>query len=257
MAKDDAGGAPVVEASAGGGRKRRGKPMRGKSRRYKSASDKVEHNKEYPVDEGLTLLKDITGGTKFDQTINVVVHLGIDPRHADQLVRGSISLPKGIGKTKKVIAFCDGPDAEAAKAAGAVEAGIDDLVKKISDGWLDFDVAIAHPRAMGQVGRLGRTLGPSGKMPSPKNGTVTPDVVQAVKDFAAGKIDFRNDAGGNVHAVVGKASFSPDDLKENLKAFVDHLRKIKPSASKGTYIKKVCVSGTMSPAVRLQVASQD
>lgn len=257
MANEETGNAPVVEASAGSGRRRRGKPMRGKSRRYKAAVAKVEHDKEYPVEEGLKLLKEVTGGTKFDQTINVVVHLGIDPRHADQLVRGSLSLPKGIGKTKKVIAFCDGPEADAAKAAGAIEVGVDELVKKISEGWLDFDVAIAHPRAMGKVGRLGRALGPSGKMPSPKNGTVTPDVGQAVKDFAAGKIEFRNDKGGNVHAVVGKASFSQDDIKENLQAFVNHLRKVKPSSAKGTYIKKVCVSGTMSPAVRLQVASQD
>ncbi|HPF37370.1 MAG TPA: 50S ribosomal protein L1 [Phycisphaerae bacterium] len=230
--------------------------MRGMGRRQRDNQAKVDRNTTYPVDEGLALLKEVTKGTKFDQTINVAVHLGIDPRHADQLVRGSISLPKGIGKKKKVVAFCDGPDAEAAKAAGAVEVGIDDLVEKINGGWQDFDVAIAHPRAMGKVGRLGRVLGPSGKMPSPKNGTVTPNVAEAVKDFAAGKIDFRNDAGGNIHAVVGRASFPADDLKENLKAFVDHLRRLKPATAKGTYIKKVCVSGTMSPGVMLQVEQQ-
>ncbi|MCB9851541.1 MAG: 50S ribosomal protein L1 [Phycisphaerales bacterium] len=230
--------------------------MRRMGRRQRENLKKVERNKAYEVDEGIKLLKDVTGGTKFDQTINVAVHLGIDPRHADQLVRGSISLPKGIGKKKKVIAFCDGADADAAKAAGAIEAGIDDLVEKINGGWQDFDVAIAHPRAMGKVGKLGRVLGPSGKMPSPKNGTVTPNVGDAVKEFAAGKIDFRNDAGGNIHAVVGRASFSAEDLKENLKAFVDHLRRLKPSTAKGAYIKKVCVSGTMSPGVMLQVEQQ-
>lgn len=252
MAKEKA--AEAVPAA--GGRRKRGRPMRGVGRRQREAQAKVDRNKAYPVDEGLTLLKEVTKGTKFDQSINVAVHLGIDPRHADQLVRGSISLPKGIGKTKKVIAFCDGPDAEAAKGAGAIEAGIDELVDKISGGWQDFDVAIAHPRAMGKVGRLGRILGPSGKMPSPKNGTVTPNVADAVKEFAAGKIDFRNDAGGNIHAVVGRASFPADDLKTNLKAFVDHLRKLKPATAKGTYIKKVCVSGTMSPGVQLQVEQQ-
>lgn len=239
-----------------GGRRKRGRAMRGVGRRQAENLKKVDRNKSYEVDEGLKLLKDVTSGTKFDQTINVAVHLGIDPRHADQLVRGSISLPKGIGKQKKVIAFCDGADADAAKAAGAIEAGVDELVDKIAGGWQDFDVAIAHPRAMGKVGKLGRVLGPSGKMPSPKNGTVTPNVGEAVKEFAAGKIDFRNDAGGNIHAVVGRASFSADDLKENLKAFVDHLRRLKPSTAKGTYIKKVCVSGTMSPGVMLQVEQQ-
>ncbi len=240
-------------AMSSGGRRKRGRPMRRTGRRQRENLAKVVRDKLYPVDEGLQLLKEVTKGTKFDQSINVAVHLGIDPRHADQLVRGSISLPMGIGKTKRVIAFCDGPDAEAAKAAGAIEAGIDELVDKISGGWQEFDVAIAHPRAMGKVGKLGRVLGPSGKMPSPKNGTVTPNVGVAVKEFAAGKIDFRNDAGGNIHAVVGRASFSADDLKTNLKAFVDHLRRLKPSTAKGTYIKKVCVSGTMSPGVLLEV----
>ena len=255
MAKEKAaaGAAESGPASGSGGRNKRGRSMRGQSRRMKEMSGKVDRNKLYPIDEGLSILKEVTKGTKFDQTINIAVHLGIDHRHADQGVRGSISLPKGIGKTKRVIAFCDGPDADAARAAGAIEAGVDELVDKISGGWSDFDVAIAHPRAMGKVGRLGRILGPTGKMPSPKNGTVTPDVSTAVREFTAGKIDFKNDKGGNVHAIVGKSSFAPDDLKENIQAFVDHLKRLKPATAKGAYIKRVCVSGTMSPGVNLQV----
>ncbi|MBN2563266.1 MAG: 50S ribosomal protein L1 [Phycisphaerae bacterium] len=230
--------------------------MRGKSRRHLANLKKVDKDKVYSMDEGLKLLKDITRDTKFTQTVNLVMNLGIEPKHADQMIRGAVSLPKGIGKTKRVIAFCDGEDAEKAKTAGAIEAGIEDLVKKISDGWMDFDVAIAHPRSMSKVGKLGRVLGPQGKMPSPKNGTVTPNVESAVREFAAGKIEFRNDAGANVHAVVGRVDFSEEDLRENIEAFVDHIRKVKPAASKGTYIKKICVSGTMSPAIQLQVAQR-
>jgi len=187
--------------------------------------------------------------TKFDQTIECVMHLGIDPKQADQLVRGSLSLPNGIGKQKKVIAFCEDSDAEAARKAGALEAGCDELVKKVSDGWMDFDVAIASPKVMGKVGKLGRVLGPQGKMPSPKNGTVTADVATAVGEFAAGKVEFRNDSGGNVHVVVGKQSFDAEKLEENIMAFVAHIKKVKPSTAKGTYIKKMCISATMSPGV--------
>ena len=186
---------------------------------------------------------------KFDQSIECVLHLGIDPKQADQLVRGSISLPHGIGKQKKVIAFCESPDIEAAQAAGAIEADCDELIKKISDGWMDFDVAIASPKVMSKVGKLGRVLGPQGKMPSPKNGTVTADVATAVAEFAAGKVEFRNDAGGNVHAVVGKQSFESEKLIDNIEAFVSHIKRIKPTASKGTYIKKMCISATMSPSI--------
>jgi len=191
--------------------------------------------------------------TGFDQTIELVLHLGIDARQADQMVRGSISLPKGIGKTKRVVAFCPDDMAEAAKSAGAVEAGTDDLIKKITDGWSDFDVAIAHPSVMGKVGKLGRVLGPQGKMPSPKSGTVTPNVADAVKEYGAGKLEYRNDAGGNVHAVVGKMSFSPEDLQANIETFIEHIRKAKPAASKGHYIKRVCLSGTMTPSVNVDI----
>lgn len=189
---------------------------------------------------------------KFDQSVECVVQLGIDPKQADQLVRGSISLPHGVGKQKKVIAFCEDSEVESARAAGAIEAGCDDLVKKVSDGWMDFDVAIASPKVMGKVGKLGRVLGPQGKMPSPKNGTVTGDIATAISEFAAGKVEFRSDAGGNVHAVVGKQSFEPQKLQENIEAFISHIKKIKPSTTKGAYIKKICVSATMSPSVAVE-----
>jgi large subunit ribosomal protein L1 len=181
------------------------------------------------------------------------MHLGIDPKQADQMIRGSISLPHGIGKQKKVIAFCEDADIEAAKNAGAIEAGCDELIKKISDGWMDFDVAIASPKVMGKVGKLGRVLGPQGKMPSPKNGTVTGDVTTAVAEFAAGKVEFRNDAGGNVHTVIGKQSFETEKLIGNIEAFVSHIKKIKPAVAKGTYIKKISISATMSPGVTVNI----
>lgn len=244
----------AAEGEAHGKRKQRGKPMRGLSKRHKANLAKVDVKKDYALDDAVKLLKTVTKGTKFDQTINIVLHLGIDPKIAEQMIRGSVSLPRGIGKTKKVIAFADGADADAAKAAGAIEVGVDELVEKVNAGWSDFDVAIAHPRTMGKVGKLGRVLGPQGKMPSPKNGTVTADIAGAVKEFAAGKIEFRNDAGGNVHAVVGKASFSDADLKANIDAFINHIRKLKPPTSKGAYFKKVCVSGTMSPGIAVDVA---
>lgn len=190
---------------------------------------------------------------KFDQSIECVLHLGIDPKQADQLVRGSISLPHGIGKQKKVVAFCQDADVEAAKKAGAVEAGCDELIKKISDGWADFDVAVASPKVMGKVGKLGRTLGPQGKMPSPKNGTVTADVVTAVAEFAAGKVDFRNDAGGNVHAIVGKQSFETEKLVENIEAFIEHIKKMRPATAKGAYIRNVHICATMSPGIKVAV----
>ena len=186
---------------------------------------------------------------RFDQSIECVLQLGIDPKQADQLVRGSLSLPHGIGRQKKVIAFCEGADVEAAQAAGAIETGCDELIKKVSDGWMDFDVAVASPKVMSKVGKLGRVLGPQGKMPSPKNGTVTNDVATVTAEFAAGKVEFRNDAGGNVHIVVGKQSFESEKLVGNIEAFVSHIKKIKPAAAKGAYIKKMCISATMSPGI--------
>jgi len=221
-----------------------------KSKRYKAQIQQVT-NESVSLADAVKKIKSFKAG--FDQTVECVLHLGIDPKQADQLIRGSISLPHGIGKQKKVIAFCDDSDVEAVIAAGATEAGCDELVKKIQDGWLDFDVAIASPRVMGKVGKLGRVLGPQGKMPSPKNGTITADVVNAVKEFSAGKVEYRNDSGGNVHVVVGKQSFEEDKLVDNIDAFVTHIKKIKPTAAKGTYIKRMCVSATMSPSVTVDV----
>lgn len=222
-----------------------------RGKRYKDAE------KERPSDavslvNAVKTLKSMKG-TKFDQTINLVMHLGIDTKHADQNLRGSVALPKGIGKTKRVVVFCQQANIEKAKAVGATEAGVDELVKKIEGGWFDFDVAIATPDAMGKVGKLGRVLGPKGLMPSPKSGTVTPDFENAVKEYSAGKLEYRNDNGGNIHAVIGKLSFSEGDLVENAEAFIGHIQRQKPAAAKGTFIKKVCVAATMSPSILLDV----
>jgi len=222
-----------------------------RSKRYKKESQQLS-KEPISLAEAVEKIKSFKS-VKFDQTVECVLNLGIDPKQADQLVRGSISLPHGIGKQKKVIAFCEDADIEAAQKAGAVEAGCDELVKKVSDGWLDFDVAIASPKVMSKVGKLGRVLGPQGKMPSPKNGTVTADVTTAVAEFAAGKVEFRNDAGGNVHIVVGKQSFESEKLIGNIEALLSHMKKIKPAAAKGTYIKKMCVSATMSPSITINV----
>ncbi|MBN2376131.1 MAG: 50S ribosomal protein L1 [Sedimentisphaerales bacterium] len=223
--------------------------MRSRSNRYKKDAEKA-NKEELPLAEAVEKVQGWSS-TKFDQSVECVILLGIDPRQADQAIRGAISLPHGIGKSLRVIAFCEGEDAEAAKEAGASEVGSDELVKKVSDGWLDFDVAIAHPRMMGKVGKLGRVLGPQGKMPSPKSGTVTADIAKAVKDYAAGKVEFRNDSGGNVHAIVGKVSFEKEKLVDNITAFIDNIKRMRPPAAKGTYIKKICISATMSPSVQV------
>lgn len=186
-----------------------------------------------------------------DQTIEICMHLGIDPKQADQMLRGAISLPKGLGKSRTVIAFCDANTAAAAKAAGAIEAGAEELVAKVEGGWSEFDVALAHPSMMGKVGKLGRVLGPLGKMPTPKAGTVTPDIVNAVKEFGAGRIEFRNDDGGNVHLPVGKANFSEGDLKANIDAVIEHFVKAKPATAKGLYMKKISLHGTHTPGVTI------
>ena len=190
--------------------------------------------------------------TKFDQTVNVCFHLGIDTAQADQALRGSISLPKGIGKTKRVIAFCQSDVAPKALAAGAVKAGGEDLVAEIEKGWMDFDVAIASPDMMRVVSKLGKVLGPKGLMPSPKAGTVTPQVADAVKEYAAGKVEYRTDKAGNVHAVVGKISFADAALVENIDFFIKAIEKVRPLTVKGNYIKKIVVSGTMTPSVQIK-----
>jgi len=202
------------------------------------------------LDQALEILKSFPP-TKFDQTVEMVVWLGVDPEQADQQIRGAISLPRGIGKSYKVIAFVPSDLAEIARKAGATEAGEDDLVKKVQDGWMDFDVAVAHPRVMGKVGRLGRVLGPQGKMPSPKSGTVTDKIEDAIREYTAGKIEFRNDKGGNVHTVVGKLSFPVDALKENILALMEQLNKQRPQTAKGVYIKKVSIKGTMTPGIEV------
>ena len=223
-----------------------------KSKRYRAAAAKIDHNKKYDLGEAVKLLKEC-GGTKFDQTVNIAIKLGIDPKQSDQTIRGAVSLPKGTGKTLRVVAFCQGPDIEAAKAAGAIAAGVDDLVEKVQGGWLDFDVAIATPDVMPKVGRLGRVLGPKGLMPSPKGGTVSKDIVTATREFSGGKIEFRNDADGNVHAPVGKLSFAEKDLEENITAFLGHVRSMRPAAAKGVFLEKAVVSSTMGPGIMLSI----
>ena len=205
-----------------------------------------------PVAEAVKTLKTFKG-PRFDQTVEVCVHLGIDPRQADQQLRGSIAMPKGVGKTARVVCFCQEDAADDAKAAGAVEAGGDELVKKIQDGWMEFDVAVASPDMMRTVSKLGRLLGPKGLMPSPKAGTVTKDVVTAVKEYGAGKLEYRNDDGGNVHCMLGKMSFADEDLIENFEHFLALIEKSKPASSKGQYIKKCVISGTMTPGVQVMV----
>ncbi len=220
--------------------------MRKRSKRFKNAAERIDRDRQYEPREALDLLKGLPA-PKFDETVDVVVKLGIDPRKTDQLVRGAVSLPKGLGKTVKVVVFAEGDKAEKAREAGADEVGSADLAKRVQEGWMDFDVVIASPDMMKHVGKLGKILGPQGKMPSPKSGTVTPDVATAVSEFKAGKVEFRTDAGGNVHAPLGKRSFAAEDLEENLSAFLDHLTSLRPAAIKGQFFRKISVSTTMGP----------
>lgn len=189
---------------------------------------------------------------KFDQTVNVVMVLGVDTKQADQNLRGSVALPKGIGKTKRVIAFCGDDQTGAALEAGAIKAGGQSLVEEVEKGYLDFDVAIASPDMMRVMAKLGRVLGPKGLMPSPKNGTVTPQVAQAVREFSAGKLEYRTDKGGNIHAIIGKMSFPEADLAANLSAFIETIEKARPSSAKGIFIKRVFVSAAMTPSVQVK-----
>jgi large subunit ribosomal protein L1 len=220
------------------------------SKRFRSLAEKVTPD-PVPLADAVRQLKAF-GTTKFIQTVEVSTNLGIDPRQSDQNVRGSVALPHGIGKTVRVAVFAQGDNAEKATAAGADIVGGDDLAQKIKGGFMDFDVALATPDMMGVVGPLGRLLGPRGLMPSPRSGTVTTDISAGVREFKAGKIEFRNDKGGNVAAPVGKLNFTETQLVENINAFLNHLRTVKPAAAKGTYIRTITISATMSPGIRIQ-----
>ena len=221
------------------------------SKRYREAAARIDRSAQYMPNEAFDMLKSLPA-PKFDETVEVAVRLGIDPRKTDQLVRGAVSLPKGLGKTVKVVVFAEGDKADAAREAGADEVGSDDLAAKIQGGWMDFDVVIASPDMMKHVGKLGKVLGPQGKMPSPKSGTVTPNVGDAVTEFKAGKVEFRTDAGGNVHAPLGKRSFSTEDLVANLSAFMNHLSGMRPAAVKGNFVRRISVSTTMSPGAFIE-----
>ena len=224
------------------------------SKRQKAMQGKVDRSKNYAVGEALKLAKDFATA-KFDESIDVAVSLGIDARKSDQLVRGSVVLPAGTGKTVRVAVFAQGEKAEAAKAAGADIVGFDDLAAEIKAGNINFDVVIATPDAMRVVGQLGQILGPRGLMPNPKVGTVTMDVATAVKNAKAGQVQYRTDKAGIIHATIGRASFSVENLETNLKALIDALQKAKPASSKGQYLKKIAVSATMGPGVRVDQAT--
>ena len=223
-------------------------------KRYLEAAKKVDREKMYEPREALELVKSIAPA-KFDETVEVAFRLGIDTKRADQQVRGAVVLPHGTGKTKRVLVFAKGEKAKEAEQAGADFVGDDDLINKVSQGWLDFDVVVSTPDMMGQVGKLGRILGPKGLMPNPKTGTVTFDVAKAVQEIKAGKVEYRADKSGIVHVPIGKVSFDTDKLTENLQTLAEALIKAKPAAAKGTYMRSVTVSSTMGPGVRVNPAA--
>lgn len=227
-------------------------PARGK--KYTDSIKLVDRQKRYDnIQEAMELVKAMTK-TKFDASVDVAVRLGVDPRHADQMVRGAVVLPHGIGKTVRVVVFASGEKEKEAREAGADFVGADDLVQKIQDGWLEFDKAIATPDMMGKVGRLGRVLGPRGLMPNPKVGTVTTDVARAVKETKAGRVEFRVERAGIIHAPIGRASFEASQLAENFTSLMEVLLKLKPASTKGTYVKSITVSSTMSPGVKIDTS---
>lgn len=221
-------------------------------KQFKASKEKVDRSRAYPIDEALALVKE-TAFAKFDESVDVSVKLGVDPRKADQMVRGAVVLPNGLGKTIRVLVFAKGDKALEAQEAGADYVGGDDLVEKIKEGWFDFDTAIATPDMMGTVGKIGKLLGPRGLMPNPKVGTVTFEVGRAVNEAKSGKVEYRVEKAGIVHAPVGKVSFDVDKLQGNLMTLMDALIKAKPSTSKGTYLKKVTVSATMGPGVNIDI----
>jgi large subunit ribosomal protein L1 len=233
--------------------------MSKRSKRYREVAKKVDRNKSYIAEDAVKLLKETGASTKVDQTVTLAMHLGIDPKKADQALRGSIALPHGIGKTRRVIVFADGDEAQAAKEAGADEVGMKELAEKIQGGWLEFDVCIAVQTAMKVAGRLGKVLGPKGLMPSPKNGTVIPpgkpdQVRTTVSEFKAGKVEYRNDAQGNLHVPFGKVSFDEIKLQENLESLLDHIRGLKPSTVRGQYILNASVAAAMGPGIKLELS---
>lgn len=227
--------------------------MKKRSRRYREVAKLLE-GKEYSLDEAVELVKK-TASAKFDETVEVSIRLGVDPRHADQVVRGTVSLPHGLGKEVRVLVIAKGEKASEAEAAGADHAGYEEYIEKIQQGWLDFDVIVATPDAMRDLGKLGRVLGPRGLMPNPKSGTVTMDIGPTVKEIKAGKIDFRVDKTGIVHTSVGKASFEVGKLKDNIKTLMQMIIRLKPAAAKGTYLRSVSVSNTMGPCIRIVPSS--
>ena len=224
------------------------------SKRQQAIKAKVDRSKLYPVSEALELVKQ-TATAKFDESIDVAVNLGVDARKSDQMVRGSVVLPKGTGKSVRVAVFAQGAAADTARNAGADIVGFDDLAAEVKGGRMDFDVVIATPDAMKVVGQLGQILGPRGLMPNPKVGTVTPNVAEAVKNARAGQVQYRNDKAGIVHCTIGRASFAPADLQENLMALIEALQKAKPTAAKGIYLKRMTVSSTMGVGIRIDQAS--
>ena len=218
------------------------------SKAYRAVAAKIDKDAVYPPLQALTLAKE-AASTKYDSTVDVAVRLGVDPRQADQMVRGTVNLPHGTGKTARVLVFATGANADAARDAGADFVGSDDLVEKVSEGWLDFDAVVATPDMMGKVGRLGRVLGPRNLMPNPKTGTVTMDVAKAVSDIKGGRIEFRVDRHANAHFIIGKASFTAEQLADNFAAAFDEILRLKPASSKGRYVRKVTVSTTNGPGV--------
>jgi large subunit ribosomal protein L1 len=219
-----------------------------RSKAYRASAQKIDQDAVYTPVEAIKIAKD-TGSTKFDSTIDVAMRLGVDPRKADQMVRGTVNLPHGTGKTARVLVFANAAKAEEARAAGADFVGGDELIEKVGGGWLDFDAVVATPDMMGKVGRLGRVLGPRGLMPNPKTGTVTPDVAKAVTDIKGGKIEFRVDRHANLHFIIGKASFDTEKLAENYAAALEEVQRLKPASSKGRYLRKVTFSTTMGPGI--------
>lgn len=226
--------------------------MRSHGKKFQAAVAKVDRMREYPIPDAVALVKG-SSYAKFDETVDVAVNLGVDPRHADQVVRGTVVLPHGTGKSVRVLVITQGDRVRDAEAAGADFVGIE-YIQKIKEGWLECDVIVATPDVMGQLGALGKVLGPRGLMPNPKAGTVTMDVTKAVREIKAGKIEFRVDKTGNVHAPVGKVSFSAPQLSDNVQAFMDTIARAKPAAAKGTYIRSATISSTMGPGVRLETA---